>query len=123
MDREEFERTAQEVFDSLPLPFRDAIDNVHIVVEDRPANQIARRAGYRPGTLLLGLYEGVPLTKRGTGYGMYAVVPDKITLFMDNIHAVAATEQDVRRTIRETLIHEIGHYFGMSERQIRAAGY
>ena len=123
MNREEFERTAQEVFDSLPLPFRNAIDNVHIVVEDRPGQHTARRIGYRPGTLLLGLYEGVPLTKRGTAYGMYAVLPDKITLFMDNIHAVAATEEAVRKTIRDTLIHEIGHYFGMSEKEIRAAGY
>jgi len=123
MDREEFEKVAQEVFDALPPPFRDAIDNVHIVIEDRPSREAGARVGYRPGTLLLGLYEGIPLTKRGTSYGMYAVVPDKITLYRENIRAIAPGEEEMRGVIRDTLIHEIGHYFGMNERQIRAAGY
>jgi predicted Zn-dependent protease with MMP-like domain len=123
MEKEEFERVAQEVFDTLPAPFRDAIENVHIVVEDRPSRSVGARAGYRPGTLLLGLYEGVPLTKRGTSYGMYAVVPDKITLYRENIGAVARGNEETRAVLRDTLIHEIGHFFGMSERQIRAAGY
>jgi predicted Zn-dependent protease with MMP-like domain len=122
MDREGFEKVAQEVFDSLPPPFLGAIDNVHIVVEDRPSRETGARVGYRPGTLLLGLYEGIPLTKRGSSYGMYGVVPDKITLYRENIRAVAPADE-MRRVIRDTLIHEIGHYFGMNERQIRAAGY
>jgi predicted Zn-dependent protease with MMP-like domain len=123
MDREGFEKVAQEVFDSLPPPFLGAIDNVHIVVEDRPSRETGARVGYRPGTLLLGLYEGIPLTKRGSSYGMYGVVPDKITLYRENIRAVAPADEEMRRVIRDTLIHEIGHYFGMNERQIRAAGY
>ena len=123
MEKEEFERVAQEVFDSLPGPFHDAIDNVHIVVEERPSRETGKKVGYRPGTLLLGLYEGIPLTKRGTSYGMYAVVPDKITLYRENIRAVARGDGEIPGVIRDTLIHEIGHYFGMNERQIRAAGY
>jgi predicted Zn-dependent protease with MMP-like domain len=123
VEREEFEKAAQEVFDTLPAPFRDAIDNVHIVIEERPSRGTGLKVGYRPGTLLLGLYEGVPLTKRGTSYGMYGVVPDKITLYRENIRAVARGDEEVRGVIRDTLIHEIGHYFGMSEKQIRAAGY
>ncbi|HUI08809.1 MAG TPA: metallopeptidase family protein [Bacteroidota bacterium] len=119
--REEFERIAQEVFDALPAPFRGAIDNVRIVVEDRPRRAV--RAGYRPGTLLLGLYEGVPLTRRGASYGAYAVVPDTITLYRENIGAVARDDEELKGVLRDTLIHEIGHYFGMSEREIRAAGY
>jgi len=121
MDREEFERVAGEVFESLPAPFRGAIDNVRIVVEDRPQGRT--KAGYRPGTILLGLYEGVPLTKRDTSYGAYPVLPDTITLYRDNIAAVARTDEEMRGVLRDTLIHEIGHYFGMSEREIRAAGY
>ena len=123
MDGEEFEKVAQEVFDALPAPFRDAIDNVQIVIEDRPSREMGARVGYRPGTLLLGLYEGIPLTKRVTSYGMYAVVPDKITLYRENIRSIAPGDEEVRGVIRDTLIHEIGHYFGMNERQIRAAGY
>jgi predicted Zn-dependent protease with MMP-like domain len=123
MDRETFERTAQEIFDSLPAPFRDAIENVHIVVEDLPQGASARLKGYRPGTLLLGLYEGVPLPRRGTEYGAYPVVPDTITLYQKNIEAIAGLDEPITGVIRDTLIHEIGHYFGMTERQIREAGY
>jgi predicted Zn-dependent protease with MMP-like domain len=124
MDRGAFEEIAQRVFDGLPAPFRDAIDNVAIAVEETPDPRVERRRkGYRPGSLLLGLYEGVPLTRRGNDYGMYPVVPDRITLYRENIERVAETPEDVPGVIRDTLIHEIGHYFGMTERQIRAAGY
>jgi predicted Zn-dependent protease with MMP-like domain len=123
MKREEFERIAGETLDSLPDPFRKAIDNVRIVVEELPAESSVRRKGYRPGTLLLGLYEGIPLTRRGTWYGMSPVIPDTITLYHGNIEAAARSEAEVPDIIRDTLIHEIGHYFGMSEREIRAAGY
>ena len=123
MDTEEFEATAQKVFDALPVPFRDAIDNVRIIVEDVPGGERMRLKGYRPGTLLLGLYEGVPLTRRGIDYGVAPVLPDTITLYRRNIEAVAAAPGEIPGIIRDTLIHEIGHYFGMSEKQIRAAGY
>jgi predicted Zn-dependent protease with MMP-like domain len=120
MDRKEFERVAQEAFDALPEKFRETIENVHIVVEDLPG---PATAGRRSGTLLLGLYEGIPLSRRGTSYGMYPSVPDKITLYQKNIETVAATDQELRACIRDVLIHEIGHYFGMSESEIRRAGY
>ncbi len=123
MEREEFERVAQEVFDSLPERFHSKIENVHIVVEDVPSTDIAVRQGFHPGGLLLGLYEGVPLNRRGVHYGMYPIVPDKITLFKRNIELVSRSIDEVRKTIRDTLIHEIGHYFGMTEGEIRAAGY
>lgn len=124
MDRKAFEEIAQQVFDALPGPFREAIDNVAIAVEETPDPRVERRRkGYRPGSVLLGLYEGVPLTKRGVDYGMYPVVPDRITLFRENIESAAAAPEEIPAVIRDTLIHEIGHYFGMSEKQIRSAGY
>ncbi|MBP1647337.1 MAG: metallopeptidase family protein [Bacteroidetes bacterium] len=123
MDRDEFEKVVQEVFDSLPPQFHATIDNVHIVVEELPASRSNSRKGIRSGGMLLGLYEGIPLTKRGVDYGMYPVVPDRITLFRQNIQAVSRDDHDLRATIRETLIHEIGHYYGMSETEIRRAGY
>ncbi len=123
MEREEFERVAQEVFDALPEKFRSAIDNVRIVVEERDPGTQAWRRGYHPRGILLGLYEGVPLTRRGTWYGMYPVTPDTITLYKWSIESVARTDAEVRAMIRDTLIHEIGHYFGMSEKEIRDAGY
>lgn len=123
MHREEFEQVAQEVFDALPERFHSAIENVRIVVEDTPTGSEFGGGGFHPAGLLLGLYEGIPLNRRGVHYGMYPVVPDKITLFKKNIELVSASEEDLRNTIRETLIHEIGHYFGMSEQEIRQAGY
>ncbi len=99
------------------------MENVHIVVEDTDLGGARRRAGIRGGSFLLGLYEGVPLTRRGTGYGMYPILPDKITLFKQNIERVARTPEEIRLQIREVLIHEIAHHFGMDEKQIRDAGY
>ena len=123
MEREEFEKVAQEVFDALPERFRSAIDNVRVVVEEADPGTRAWRKGYHPRGILLGLYEGVPLTRRGTWYGMSPVTPDTITLFKASIESVARNDDEIRAVLRDTLIHEIGHYFGMSEREIRDAGY
>jgi predicted Zn-dependent protease with MMP-like domain len=123
MQKEEFEKVAQEVFESLPDTFRMAIDNVRIMVEEGIPDARVGRRGYHPEGILLGLYEGIPLNRRGPAYGMYPVLPDTITLFKSSIEAIARSDDEVRMILRDTLIHEIGHYFGMSERQIRNAGY
>jgi predicted Zn-dependent protease with MMP-like domain len=123
MTHEEFESIVQEEFDTLPAPFKDAIENVRVIVEDAPSQKALEKTGYRSNSILLGLYEGVPLSVRGADYGVRPVVPDTITLYRRSIQFIARTEDDIRREIRSTLIHEIGHYFGMSERQIREAGY
>ena len=120
MTRERFEVIAQEAFDSLPETFRSRIENVHIVVEDYPSEDVAGRGG-RNKFSLLGLYQGIPLTKRGTWYGASPTVPDKITLYQRNIEAASRSEDEIRRRIVEVLFHEIGHYFGMNESQIRNA--
>jgi predicted Zn-dependent protease with MMP-like domain len=118
MDRAEFERIVQEEFDALPELFKHNLENVRIVVEDMPGERWKTGRG-----MLLGLYEGVPLNRRGIDYGMFPVVPDSITLFRKNIESIAASEANVREQIRTTLVHEIGHYYGMSEADIRRAGY
>ncbi len=123
MTREEFEHLTQSVFDSLPEKFRSAIENVRIVVDDGDPWVVSRRRGYHSGGVLLGLYEGIPLNRRGSDYGVLPVMPDTITLFQRSIESVARGGEDIKTVLRETLIHEIGHYFGMSEREIRAAGY
>ncbi len=120
MTRERFEVVAQQAFDSLPDAFRERIENVHIVVEDLPSDDVAGRGG-RNRFSLLGLYQGIPLTKRGTWYGTSPTVPDKITLYQRNIEALCSDEGEIRRRIVEVLFHEIGHYFGMNEAQIRNA--
>ena len=123
MDRKEFEQIAQEAFENLPRRLQEKVENVHIVIEDEPSEETLKRSHIRRGSLLLGLYEGIPLTRRGEDYGRYPAVPDKITLYRSAILAVAQSESAIRETIRDVLIHEIAHYFGMTERQVREAGY
>ncbi len=123
IDRLQFEEIAHQEFDALPPAFRDRLDNVHIVVEELDSENRRRRAGVYRDSMLLGLYEGVPLSQRGTAYGVYPVVPDRITLFQRNIELTVGSLEELRRRIREVMIHEIAHHFGMSEREIRAAGY
>jgi predicted Zn-dependent protease with MMP-like domain len=123
LGREEFERIAEEEFEALPEVFRTRMENVHLVVEDSDSGEKRRRAGVYSGSMLLGLYEGVPLSKRGTEYGMYPVVPDRITLFQKNIEATVSSDAELRARIREVIVHELAHHFGMTEREIREAGY
>ncbi|HTT21300.1 MAG TPA: metallopeptidase family protein [Candidatus Sulfotelmatobacter sp.] len=115
MKREDFITVAEETLDSLPEEFRSRIQNVAILVEDFPPNQSTLRPGQR--RLLLGIFHGVPATKRSvfnlpTG-------PDHIVLYQKNIEAVCSSETEVRHQIRQTLIHELGHYFGMTEEQLK----
>ena len=123
MTRERFETIAEEEFAVLPEPFRQRIENVRIVIEDVDTPAQRGRAGLGRSSMLLGLYEGVPLPRRGIDYGVVPVMPDTITLFQKNIESIARSEAEVRKQVRETLIHEIAHYFGMDEDDIKAAGY
>jgi len=123
MEPERFEELTQEAFDALPDRFREHLENVRIVIEDLPSEEAKSRVGYRDGSLLLGLYEGIPLTHRTTAYGTAPTMPDTITLFRRNIERIARTEERVREEIRKTLIHEIAHYYGMDEDEVRAAGF
>lgn len=123
MDRGEFERVVEQAFDRLPPKFREAIDNVGVFVEDYPDQEIVRKMNLRSKHHLLGLYQGVPLPFRNSAYGTAAVLPDTISLYQKNIEDSCATRACIEDKIVEVLIHEIGHYFGMNEDQIRAAGY
>ena len=96
--------------------FRDALANVAIVIEDEPAVAQLEGAGIEPPDTLLGLYEGIPLTERQWAHGN--TLPDKITLFQGPIEDASDDEDDAVVAIGETLIHEIGHYFGLSEEEI-----
>ena len=123
MDRVRFEELAEKAFESLPELFRERIDNVQIVVEDYPSEDQLRSVKLSSKHELLGLYEGIPLEKRGTWYGSSPTMPDRISLFQKNIEAVCRSESEIGRKIQEVLIHEIAHYFGMTEKEIRDAGF
>ena len=117
MTRDAFKRLVDEALESIPENFRAALQNIAIVIEQDPTDAQLREVGLNPAEdTLMGLYEGTPLTERGWGHGN--VLPDKITLFQGPIEDSSEDEDDVVVAIGETLIHEVGHYFGLSEEEI-----
>jgi predicted Zn-dependent protease with MMP-like domain len=116
MTREHFQALVNEALGTIPQDFRDALKNIAIVIEDEPTKLQLDEVGIEPPDTLLGLYEGIPLTERQWAHGN--VLPDKVTLFQGPIEDSSESEDDVVVAIGETLIHEIGHYFGLSEEEI-----
>ncbi|MGA2458236.1 MAG: metallopeptidase family protein [Terriglobales bacterium] len=118
MKREHFVEVVEEALDSLPQEFRSRIRNVAVLVEDMPPNQAssALRSGQQ-SRLLLGVFHGVPTTKKST-FDLPRG-PDHIVLYQKNIEAVCSSEAEVREQIRLTVIHELGHYFGLDENQLK----
>ena len=115
MKREEFVNVAEEALDSLPREFRSRIQNVAILVKDFLPNQSLQPGPQR--RLLLGILHGVPATKKSVFD--IPMGPAHIVLYQKNIEAVCSSETEVRQQIRQTLIHELGHYFGMTEEQLK----
>ena len=122
MKRERFKKLVAQALDSLPPEFRQRIRNVAILVEDVPPSQ--RRPGRprgsgggRPRKLLMGVFVGVPTTQKSVWD--LPSGPDHIILYQKNIESVCASDDEIREEVRLTLLHELGHYFGMSEEQLR----
>ena len=116
MTRERFQSLVNDALSTIPQKFRDALENIAIVIEDEPTGAQLAEVEIEPPDTLLGLYEGTPLTERQWAHGN--ALPDKITLFQGPIEDSSEDEDDVVVAIGETLIHEIGHYFGLSEEEI-----
>jgi len=113
MDRAKFESLVAEAMASLPRKFRERIENLAVMVEERPPR---RRSSRAPDCLLLGIYHGVPLKDRGSYYGN--IPPDVIVIYQEPIERLSASEDEVRERIREVVFHEVGHYFGLSEKDL-----
>ena len=121
MTDEEFGKIVDEAIASIPAEFLDKLDNVAVIVEDVPTlHQIRKLRSRGVHGFLLGLYEGVPQTKR-RHYGVGGQLPDKITIFRKPILAIARTSDDLIKIVKNTVIHEIAHHFGMDETQVREA--
>ena len=116
MEKEKFQRLVAEAVQSLPEEFHSRLENIDVVVEDRPANYQLARANLGRGQTLLGLYEGVPLTRRTTYYGM--VPPDKITVFQRPIEEICRTEDEITREVQRVVRHEIAHHFGIGDARL-----
>lgn len=110
LELERFEQLVADALDGLPESLGLAMENVAVMVDDRS-----------PPGRLLGLYEGIPLTKRLNAYS--AVMPDRITLFMQTICASCRDEDEVVEAVRRTVIHEVGHHFGIDDHRLRELGW
>jgi predicted Zn-dependent protease with MMP-like domain len=115
--RAAFLKLVDEALLTIPQEFRDALQNIAIVVEDEPTEEQLDEVEIEPPDTLLGLYQGTPLTERQWAHGN--TLPDKVTLFQGPIEDSSDGDDDVVVAIGETLIHEIGHYFGLSEDEIQ----
>lgn len=118
---DEFQEIMESSMESVPEIFKQKLDNIVFIVEDYPSNSDLSRLGMNDRRQLLGLYSGVPYTHRNTWYA--GTMPDRIILFQKNIEMLCNTKEELSRKIQEVVIHEIAHYFGMSDKEIRKAGY
>jgi predicted Zn-dependent protease with MMP-like domain len=118
MTRARFERLVAEAVTLIPARFREHMGNLALVVEDEPDRELLDEMEIEPPDTLYGLYRGTPLPERGATFGN--ALPDMITLFQRPIEEDCDDEDEVRLVIGETLIHEVGHYFGLSEEEIEA---
>ena len=117
MQREKFEALVVRAIDNLPPEFQRKLENVDIVVEAWPPPGQLRQAKHSHPTQLLGLYQGVPQTRRGRGYGL--VLPDKISIFQKPIEAQCRFGDETEAKIEEVVRHEIAHHFGLDDKTLR----
>ncbi|MCC6864642.1 MAG: metallopeptidase family protein [Ignavibacteria bacterium] len=121
VSEEYFSDMMETALNCIPEPFKQKIENLAFMVEPYPSNADLNRVGLTDKYSLLGIYSGTPYTYRNTYY--MNTTPDRIILFQKNIERYANNYDELMDKIKEVLIHEIGHYFGMSEDEVRAAGY
>ncbi len=117
MDRERFEWLVVEAVESLPGEFSAKLENIDVVVADRPTFSQLAQVGLKTDETLLGLYQGVPLTRRTRHYGM--VAPDKITIFQKPIEAQCKNDTEVKVEIQRIVQHEIAHHFGIEDARLK----
>ncbi|MDQ3488809.1 MAG: metallopeptidase family protein [Acidobacteriota bacterium] len=118
LTREAFTRLVEEALTEIPRRFRDAMTNVAVVVEDEPPPHVLEELEVEPGESLFGLYQGTPLPERSWTHGN--ALPDRISIYQRPIEEAADDHEDIIVCVAETVIHEFGHYFGLSEEEIEA---
>lgn len=111
MHEPDFRKVVEEEWGNVPSPYRERIQNVALLVEDEPSPEIQKEEG-----LLLGAYHGIPLVERGEGYGTMGTLPDTITIYrLPTLLEAEENGKEVREVVRDTIWHELGHYFGYDD--------
>jgi len=121
MSRRKFETLVERALQTIPAEIRTRMDNVGLVVEDWPDEAQYATVGLEPGETLFGLYEGVPLIERGVVAD--PLLPDKITIFQGPLEEACETDDEMAEEIRKTVVHEIGHHFGIDDARLADLGY
>lgn len=117
MEREKFEKLAEEALAQIPKKFKKLISNLAVIVEEKASREIFEKTGATPLSSILGHYHGVPFKHRGPFYGN--IPPDVIVIYQKPIESICSTEEEIKKKVREVVFHEIGHYFGLSEKELR----
>ena len=112
MEEKKFRKLVIEAIEELPNSFKEKIDNLYIVVEDLPSREILKGQGVKSPCSILGLYQGVPLKKRGVSYTN--VLPDRITIYRKPIESLGKDAGQIKERVKEVFRHELGHHFGFS---------
>lgn len=115
MDRSSFEKLVQNSLRRLPARFKQKIENLSVEIEDRPSRELLDDMGIDRGTLF-GLYQGVPITEREWNFGN--VLPDRIVIYQRPIEEAAQSSEEIEAIVLETVIHEVGHYFGFGDDEL-----
>jgi predicted Zn-dependent protease with MMP-like domain len=116
LTREAFTRLVEEALTEIPKRFRDEMKNVAVVIEDEPPRHILAELEIEPEDSLFGLYQGIPLPERSWAHGN--TLPDRISIYQRPIEEACEDHEDIIVCVAETVIHEFGHYFGLSEEEI-----
>ena len=116
MERERFEELVRQALATVPDEIAQRIDNVDVEVQDWPSSRQLTSARVPPGQTLLGLYQGIPLTKRNSGYNL--VPPDRITIFQGPIERIVQNDSELVDRVREVVVHEVAHHFGISDARL-----
>ena len=117
MKREKFELLVEEALSDIPSKFKQLLKNITVQVEDSPSPEVLHSLGKPPGSMILGIYHGVPFPHRGPYYGN--LPPDIIVIYQRPIEKICYSEEDIKETVRKVVRHEIGHYFGFDDKQLR----
>jgi predicted Zn-dependent protease with MMP-like domain len=115
MDRSSFEKLVERSLERLPGKFRNKLRNIMIEIEDEPSGEVLDDMGIEDGTLF-GLYQGVPLTERDWNFGN--VLPDRIVIYQRPIEGAASSPEEIEEIVLDTVVHEIGHYFGFDDAEL-----
>jgi len=121
MERTAFEKLIDEAIRDLPAEFREKLENVAVIIEDYPSEELVRQLDLSEDDTLFGLYEGVPLTERG--FFEQPVHPDRILIFQKSIEDECDSPEEIKQELKTTLVHEVAHFFGIDDDYLEELGY